>query len=257
MTTGGGSATGAAPDDVTRTAVSSTVAGPGPVGAVWSVVMPVKGGDRAKSRLRDPRRAALARSVALDAVAAALACPAVAQVVVVTADATTAQEHEALGATVVADPGAGLDGALLAGAAACHRDRPCALLLADLPSLRPTDLRRVLDDCLGRLEQPGPGGDAAAMVTVPDADGHGTVLLAAARPAALRPRFGPGSAQAHARLASVLDRAPAGVRRDVDTDEHLREAVTLGVGPRTAQVLAAQPRSTMAPRAASFSPKRS
>ena len=100
---------------------------------------------------------------------------------------------------------------------------------------------------------------------MPDADGTGTVLLAAASPGALRPRFGPGSAAAHAREAVVLADAPVRLRRDVDTAAHLDEAVAHGVGPRTAAVLAAvagagsrpQPRSTMAPSAASFSPKRS
>ncbi|MGJ7441518.1 NTP transferase domain-containing protein [Aquipuribacter sp. MA13-6] len=246
---------------------------PGPVArddvARWSLVMPVKGGARAKSRLARDDRQALARAIALDAVAAAVACPAVAEVVVVTADEEAAREHAALGARVVTDPGAGLLTALLTGAAACDPSTPCGLLLADLPALRPEDLSGTLSACLGLLgllgEDVAPGRDglprrtsaAPVMVTVPDADGDGTVLLCAARPGDLRPRFGSGSATAHAAVAHVLGDVPEGVRRDVDTDEHLRCAVALGVGPRTAQVLAAQPRSTMAPSDASFSPKRS
>lgn len=222
--------------------------------AGWTVVLPVKGGPEAKSRLDHPGRAALARAVALDAVAAVVSCPRVARVLVVTADPVVAAEHGALGADVVVEPREGLAAALEAGlAAARQRDplAPCALLLADLPSLRPDELAAALDACAGLLS------DGAAQVVVPDADGTGTVLLAAARPEALRPRFGARSALAHARTSTVLTAVGAGVRRDVDTVAHLHEAVGHGVGPRTAEVLAGQPRSTMAPSDASLSPNRS
>jgi len=225
-----------------------------PGGDGWCLVMPVKGGPTAKSRLARDDRAALARAVALDAVAAALACPLVMQVLVVTGDETCALEHAELGATVLPDPGQGLGAALLSGAAAARPSGPCGLLLADLPALRPADLVITLQACL-RLLRGRP--DERRMVTVPDADGDGTVLLAARRPTDLEPRFGTGSALAHAQVAHVLTDVPDGVRRDVDTGEHLRSAVALGVGPRTAKVLAGQPRSTIAPNDASFSPKRS
>lgn len=219
--------------------------------AAWTVVLPVKGGPTAKSRLQHPRRPHLARAFALDAVTAVLSCASVATTVVVTGDRETAAAHAPLGAQVVVDPGAGLAGALQAGYRAADPDRPCALLLADLPSLRPLDLVRALTACEAVLRA------GAAQATVPDADGSGTVLLAALRPSLLRPRFGAGSAAAHAAEAHVVADAPARLRRDVDTDEHLAEALALGVGAATAAVLAGsgQPRSTMAPREASFSPK--
>lgn len=231
-----------APDPLTRA--------PSAAPRAWTVVLPVKGGADAKSRLRHPSRTALARAFALDAVDAVLACPEVARALVVTVDPAAAHEHAALGAEVVTDPGTGLADALRAGSTAAAADRPCALLLADLPALRPADLEVVLRACRDALA----GG--AHQVVVPDADGTGTVLLAAARPADLRPAFGAGSAAAHAAAAVVLADVPEGVRRDVDTDAHLRAAVALGVGERTAAVLG-QPRSTIAPSAASFSPKRS
>jgi 2-phospho-L-lactate guanylyltransferase len=214
----------------------------------WAVVLPVKGGADAKSRLEHPARAELARAFALDAVTAVLACEAVAQVVVVTADAAVAREHTVLGAHVVTDPGTGLVDALRAGASAAPAHQPCALLLADLPALRPEDLGTALAACRALLN------DGAAQVVVPDADGTGTVLLAAARPDRLRPAFGSGSAVAHAETAHVLTDVSDRLRRDVDTDAHLEAAVALGVGERTAAVLR-QPRSTIAPSAASFSPK--
>lgn len=221
---GAGTMSTMAPEDLTPAS-----AGTGPR---WTVVLPVKGGPDAKSRLRHPARARLARAFALDATAAVLACPTVAAVVVVTADDAVAADHAALGARVVADPGTGLAAALAAGTAAAAPDAPCALLLADLPALRPAELGRTLATAAAVLAA------RAAQAVVPDADGTGTVMLAAARPAALRPRFGPGSAAAHARDAVVLPDAPAGLRRDVDTDAHLAAAVVLGVGPRTAAALA-------------------
>lgn len=198
----------------------------------WTVVLPVKGGPGAKSRLGHPARSDLAGAVALDTVAAVLACSQVSRVIVVTADVQVAAAHATLGARVVHDPGGGLAGALAAGAAAAPASR-CALLLADLPSLRPEDVAVVLDACERLL------GAGARQVTVPDADGTGTVLLAAGSASALRPRFGPGSAAAHAADAVVLPGAPVRLRRDVDTAEHLGDAVRLGVGPRTTAVLAA------------------
>jgi 2-phospho-L-lactate guanylyltransferase len=200
----------------------------------WTVVLPVKGGPDAKSRLAHPARDGLAGAVALDTVAAVLRCPQVARTLVVTGDPAAAAQHRALGAEVVADPGGGLARALAAGvlAASSGGAVPCALLLADLPALRPEDLEVALVACLRALR------DGADQVTVPDADGTGTVLLAAASPAALRPSFGPGSADAHGADALVLAGAPVRLRRDVDTAAHLSEAVRLGVGPRTAAVLA-------------------
>lgn len=204
---------------------------PGP----WTVVLPVKGGPSAKTRLGHPARAHLARAFALDAVAAVLACPAVAQVLVVTADDALADAHEALGARIVPDPGGGLHAALGAGRHAADPQAPCALLLADLPCLRADDLDRALTACTDLLAA------GATQVTVPDADGGGTVLLAAATPTALRPAFGDGSARAHGLTSHVLVDVPDGVRRDVDTEPHLEAALGLGVGPRTAAVLAAAP----------------
>src|ERR1022692_3871831 len=87
----------------------------------WSLVIPVKELARAKSRLTGlagPRRAELALAMAADTVAAAAACPAIAEVIVVTDDAAAGAELGGLGACVVPDePGAGLNPALVFGAA--------------------------------------------------------------------------------------------------------------------------------------------
>ncbi|WP_222710841.1 NTP transferase domain-containing protein [Quadrisphaera setariae] len=214
----------------------------------WRLLMPVKGGPTAKSRLADVVRhvPGLPEAIALDTVEAALACPRVASVHVVCADVGRGERLAALGARVVREsaPGSGLLAALDEGLAALRLQGdergPVAVLLADVPGLRPGDLAAALDEALPVLAA---GGTAA----VPDADGTGTVLLAGwlHGPAGglLRPRFGQGSALAHRRDGAVpvgLDLAR--LRRDVDTAAELDEAVTLGLGPRTASVLEGRPR---------------
>jgi len=216
-------------------------AGPG-----WTLVLPVKGGPTAKSRLGAPPE--LATAIALDCLDAVLGCPDVAPAVVVTADDAAAADARAAGADVVreSDPGAGLRAALRDGLAAAAG--PVAVLLADLPALRPADLSAALRAAARALREPGPGpqagpdapGAAPAMAFVPDADRTGTVLLAGLDPAAVRPAFGPGSAAGHTRSgARRLDLPLPRLRRDVDTREDLATALALGVGPRTAAAVAA------------------
>src|SRR3712207_2831049 len=78
-----------------------------------------------------------------------------------------------------------------------------------------------------------------------DAPGTGTTLLTAAG-TALRPRFGPDSARAHADDGALaLTGDWPGLLRDVDTPADLRAAVTLGLGPHTSALLAASPTLTV------------
>jgi 2-phospho-L-lactate/phosphoenolpyruvate guanylyltransferase len=203
----------------------------------WSLVIPVKVLALAKSRLASlagPRRGELALAMAADTVASALACPAIAAVIVVTDDGAAGAELGGLGAHVVADePGAGLNPALVFGAAyadARWPGRGRAGLAADLPALDPAEIGRALAAASGWAE-----------AFVPDAAGSGTTLYTAGPAAAFRPRFGPGSAGRHRVGGAVELDLPGlpGLRRDVDTPADLRSAAELGLGPRTA-VLAAE-----------------
>jgi 2-phospho-L-lactate guanylyltransferase len=202
--------------------------------APWSLVVPLKPLVLAKSRLAaaadDVLRPHLALAFAQDTVAAALACPAVRDVAVVTDDPAAAAELAALGARIVPDaPAAGLNAALAHGARAVRARRPAAAvaaLNADLPALRPTELARVL---------------AAASVFprafLTDAAGIGTTLLAAAPGMELRPAFGGRSRRRHLASGAAeiqLDGVDS-VRQDVDTGDDLAAALVLGVGPRTAE----------------------
>lgn len=195
----------------------------------WTVVLPVKGGPGAKSRLSalGARRAAIAAAVASDTLAAVRATSRVARILVVTADPRVAGFATGLGATLVPDDGGGLDAAVTAGLRAAPAHLPCAVLLADLPALRACDLTEGLDACTAALL----GG--AVRAVVPDADGDGTVLMAATHPAALHPSFGPGSAARHAGGGVLLELPNDRLRRDVDTPDDLAAVATLGVGPAT------------------------
>jgi 2-phospho-L-lactate guanylyltransferase len=211
----------------------------------WSLVIPVKALARAKSRLTDTAgdevRPGLALAFAQDTVAAALACPRVRDVAVVTDDPLAARELSALGAVLVPDePAGGLNAALAHGAGAVRARRPGAALAAlnaDLPALRPAELGRVLD-AAGEFPRS----------FLADAAGIGTTLLAAGTGRELRPAFGVDSRRRH--LASgAVELAPGAVdsvRQDVDTGADLRAALALGVGVRTVAAVGALPLGALA-----------
>lgn len=189
---------------------------------------------RAKSRLAPAAgaelRPRLALAFARDTVAAALSCPAVLDVVVVTDDPEAKAALTAVGARIVPDePDRGLNAALAHGERAVRAGRPraaVAALNADLPALRPGELARVLDYS---AEFP------RAFVT--DAAGIGTTFLSAAPGVELRPAFGGRSRARHLDSGAVeIDLAGIdSVRQDVDTGEDLRAALALGVGAHTAE----------------------
>jgi 2-phospho-L-lactate guanylyltransferase len=226
----------------------------------WTVLLPVKVLARAKSRLAvlaGDRRRELALAFASDTVTAALACPEVARVLVVTSDPVAGRLLAGLGAVIVADEPAdrsatrggaaaaaapsvigelgvqdALNAALRHGAAVAARRWPgtgLAALTADLPALSPAELATAL-----RAASPAPAA------FVPDAAGVGTTLYAVPPGGEFLPLFGGASRARHAAAgATELGLAGmTGLRRDVDTPDDLREALALGVGPFTRAVAA-------------------
>jgi 2-phospho-L-lactate guanylyltransferase len=186
----------------------------------WTIVIPVKGTTDAKSRLG--ASAGLARAIALDTVAAAVAD--VARVIVVTSPAAAA-DFEALGAVVFDDPGAGLNAAVRAGITAAGR-RNVAVLLGDVPAMVSGELSLAL----------GLAGEHP-LAMVADADQDGTVLIAALDASDHRPSFGVESRAAHLAAGYVELDVPldSGLRRDVDTPEQLAILASSGrLGFRTA-----------------------
>ncbi|GAA2099207.1 2-phospho-L-lactate guanylyltransferase [Streptomyces albiaxialis] len=206
--------------------------------AAWTVVVPLKPLARAKSRLAasvgDAALPGLALAFAQDTVGAVLACPAVRGVVVVTDDPLAAAALSALGARTVPDtPAAGLNAALAHGEAAARAADPgtaVAALNADLPALRPHELHGVLE-----------WASRFPRAFLPDAAEIGTTLLSAMPGTPLVPAFG-GLSRARHRASGAVEIGLSGVdsvRQDVDTGEDLEAARKLGLGRRTAALLAA------------------
>jgi 2-phospho-L-lactate/phosphoenolpyruvate guanylyltransferase len=202
----------------------------------YGVLVPVKPPDAAKSRLGplgDSVRRDLATAFAADTVAAALECPTVACVLVVTDDHVLAAGLRELGAEVIPDGASDdLNESLVQAAAELrrrHPEMPIAALCADLPSLRPDQLTAVLRDA---------PADRTSFVA--DSDGTGTTLLLAPDLVSFTPRFGPQSRQAHLDAgAEEIDRRDVPtLRHDVDEPADLAEALRIGVGPRTSLVAA-------------------
>lgn len=209
----------------------------------WTVVIPVKAPATGKTRLSpavaDAARADLARAFALDTIAAARAAASVGRVIVVGDDPELAD-----GAEFLAEPGApggpasadapverGLLPAIRHGIGHARADAPVAVavLLGDLPGLRPEELDRALE-----------AASRHPLAFVRDADGTGTTLATAASGVAFEPRFGPGSAERHAAAGFVelaASDAP-GLTRDVDTVDGLETVLHHGVGDHTAEAVA-------------------
>lgn len=196
---------------------------------MWAIV-PVRTGTAAKSRLATrtaDQRASLSLAFARDTLAAIARCEAITGTILV-ADPAALDELGA-GCTTVEDPGAGLNAAIRTGASAVPRGSRCVAILADLPCLTPDVLAIALE-----------AAQAHSRAFVCDAEGIGTTLLISDDPALLDPRFGERSRAAHADSGAyeITDDRLARLRRDVDSEVALWDAIRLGVGPATLTALA-------------------
>ena len=201
----------------------------------WTVIVPIKHTARGKSRLGAD--APLARAIALDTVAAISASAAVEAIVVVTSDPELQRSLPEACALVriVAEPDNGaaphsatIDetlNAAVSAALATLTGGPVAVVHADLPALKSDDLTATL-----RAAEEYP------FAAVADADERGTVMLTAQAAGLIHPLFGPDSYARHLAAGAAPLTAPASIRRDIDTADHLAAVVsstTLALGPRT------------------------
>ncbi|MBS4754556.1 2-phospho-L-lactate guanylyltransferase [Nocardioides sp. zg-ZUI104] len=183
------------------------------------VVVPVKQLDAAKSRLSsDPglrRRMAVALCRSTLTVAARCASPE--RVFVLTRDEDVVDLAQQMGVGVLLDVGTDLNSALDAGLDVLRRTRPeatVAVLVADLPHLRPAELRRVLMTAQR----------STAPRHVPDRHGTGTTFVSLPPGRRLAMAFGGHSADRFARRGSVpIVAAPPGIRADLDTSDDLSD----------------------------------
>lgn len=196
-------------------------------------VVPLRSPGHGKTRLAPALghdgRAALAGAMLADVVGALR--DAGVDLVVAAGGAAAVSAASALGADTIMDA---VDVTSLDGAIEHARRRlgPLHALLvvqADLPTLTSDDVSALVE------------GDEAVVIAPTD-DG-GTSALLRRPPAVIRTAFGPGSGDAHRRLAESAGVAPRIVRRpglalDVDVLDDLRRLRSERVGPATAAVLA-------------------
>jgi 2-phospho-L-lactate guanylyltransferase len=205
--------------------------------APWTVVIPVKALQHAKTRLAAdvPTPADLAIAFLRDALASVLATPSVQRTVVVTADPVVAALAEKAGATVVDDSAhPGINRAAQHGAAHRAPGSAIAVIVSDLPCLTPGALTVALDAASG-----------CRHAFLADLDGTGTTMWFAAAEAPVDPHFGLHSRAAHADAGAVdlvaahpdLADALVRARLDIDTVAALDRAVDVGVGEATAAAL--------------------
>lgn len=225
----------------------------GTPGEGWTLVVPVKSLDRAKTRLArvlEPSdRRALVLAMAADVIDACLAAPDVARVRVVSSDPEVARLAHGRASRdgpphvcepwqpvleIVSEPAAvdGVDPLNAALSAALSGvTGPAGVVAADLPELRSGHLGAVLATAARHAHS-----------VVPDHHGVGTTMAFWTGPARDRvPRFGTGSASRHLGEGGAVpldDLDPSGaVGRDVDTPADLDALTGRPVGPATARAL--------------------
>lgn len=209
---------------------------------LWSVLVPVKRLHEAKTRLAvdDRLRTRLALAFARDTLAALGRSRNVGSIFVLTSDPVARAALRRPDVHFLDDHGGGLNRAIDAALPQVRYlsgTGRLAIVMADLPALRPDEFRRA-----------GAAASLCARSFVADADQLGTTAVFFSGGSIDRPRFGSDSRLAHARSGAIalelgqLD----GLRRDIDRLDHLHAAAGLGLGDHTRAVLATE--SLLAPR---------
>lgn len=215
-----------------RTDVVAHAEPPGPL-----VVVPLRSPGDGKTRLAPaldrPTRARLAAAMLTDVVTAVRGAGL--SVVVAAGGPAAVHAAAAIGVEVVEDPPdvRSLDDVIAHAQRRLSGTGGLLVVQGDLPLLTSEDVRAVCED-------------AAPVVLAPTDDGGTSALLR--RPAdVMDTAFGPGSADAHARLARAAGVSPrivhrAGLALDVDVLADLR-SLGAAAGPATAAVVADLPRT--------------
>lgn len=211
----------------------------------WSAIVPVKGIDRAKSRLlpaADPARAELVSAFCRDVLTALAGSARIDEVIVVSDDATIWDLAASTGARAVPEGIAlGLNAAAHIGIAIAQPGHAIGIFAADLPCLTSAAVDVVLERAAHHERS-----------FVCDTAGTGTTMLFATDRQRCAPMFGErsrarhaasgcteldeGTADAHSASDHVID-AFRRARRDVDTTFDLWDAQRIGLGPATTQAI--------------------
>lgn len=197
----------------------------------WTVLIPAKRLDEAKSRLA-PLGDGMAMAFLADLLRAVQDARSVIATMVVSADPVVRDFcRDQQVPTLDEEARAGLNAAITTGIRTLPTDTPLAILTADLPCVTAEALDIVLGDV-----------PPQACSFICDAQGIGTTTLLMPAGQRVAPAFGHRSRAAHRALGcnELVGTSPGYVRlrRDVDTPVDLWDAMRIGVGPATAAVLA-------------------
>lgn len=220
-------------------------------GDAWTIIVPVKALDRAKSRLSGAvsadARHALVLAMASDVVRACRDCPRVSTVRLAGSDAQARTVAAALGAEFIADPGPGGSPDAPAtretedplNAALAHAmssvPGPIGVITADLPELDPRLLTHILDSAA-----------VHAHSIVVDHRGRGTTMAFWTGATDRVCRFGVDSAERFRRLGGAVvltagDGPWGAAARDVDTPDDLVDLAGRRIGEATRRALRGVP----------------
>ena len=215
----------------------------------WAII-PVRGLERAKSRLGEPldaeERVDLVSRLLRRAVSAAVTSSRVAGAIVVSSDPAALDLARASGAVPITDLDRGLNPALeLARSEALARGASAIVVLpGDLPWLDRETLDSVLaaadDRWAQAIEAHGTTATVGRRVAlVPDRHGTGTNVLILAPPDAIRFAFGTGSRTEHAARAAAAEAiyVELGGPLDVDLDTADDLVLVEGIAPGTIDVV--------------------
>lgn len=202
----------------------------------FTAIIPVKEFCWAKTRLSGNPflRSSLAKAFALDVISAAGQASMIESVVTVTKESrgqfVEADEDVHVISEQPRNSGDALNEAVKRGADWSRVNRPgqpVVVVPADLAAITARDLDETLVIA-----------STVRTAHVVDVGGTGTTLLTALDARDLCSHYGSDSARLH-RLAgySAMARVNARLRRDVDTPADLQDAITLGVGPATHEIL--------------------
>ena len=201
----------------------------------WVALVPIQAPPRAKSRLVGlPGREELAWAMACDTLVTLSTTPQVQAIYAMTPDG--GDIPPTLGVHVLTDAVPGNLNASLSAAATLIADREAdsglAIVLADVPCIRPVDVAAALLAATTTSMISDQQGTGTTMLFVP----HGTSL-----PDHFQPRFGSHSCAAHvsAGARNIAPELPKDSRirlqRDVDTAVDLWDALRIGVGEYTSR----------------------
>ncbi len=200
------------------------------VAAIVPFTTPGRGKSRLRRWLTPAQRAALATAMLRD-VLDALASTRVDDIVVAARDGHAAAAARARGVHTIEDPPgrSTLDTVVASAAATVDAAHDRLVLMADLPRLVPDDVEQLL-------------ASTTEVVIAPTCDG-GTAALLRRSHVVMPTAYGPGSADAHERLASqrglsVSRLDTPGFRHDLDTIEDLRALDINDLGQHTREVVA-------------------